>query len=101
MVRDELSRWRQDLSCGQGGELLSYEGAGALDLKPSHPCPSKYVASVPFRNRYLRESEDAAREILSNVALYARCARGWPNQTEHFAGFARYRPGMLKARLHR
>ena len=66
--------------------MLSKECAGSLDFEPSHPCPRKDIAAVPFRDRDLRESKDAARKVLSDVPLDPASARDWANEP---AGFKR------------
>src|ERR1039457_4028490 len=101
MIGEQRTRRRQYGSVGHGGELLSHECTRTLNFKPSQPGPRKDVPAMPFGYRYLRESEDAAGKILSDVSLNPAGARRGTNHPKRLAGFSRYRPGVLEARLHR
>src|ERR1039457_2930711 len=101
MIGEQRTRRRQYGSVGHGGELLSQECTRTLNFKPSQPGPRKDVPAMPLRYRYLRESEDAAGKVLSDVSLNPAGARRGTNQTKRLACFSRYRPGVLETRLDR
>ena len=86
-VWSQLSTWNSDLTAWELSELIEHELQRASYFQPAHECPRMHVARPCGRHRNVRETEDAVRVIVPDIAATSQARATGPTKpsSKHFS----------------